>query len=204
MKKLILSISVAVSLIFGSIIYSSCTFLDNVATNVASIANLLNCEYSLNNVDNIAIAGVNLKNVSNGQISASDVVSLVSAITAKSVPLTMNVNINVKNPTDRSATLSRMDWALDVAETQAFATGATTKSYAINAGKTTSVPLGVSTDIFKVFSEGGINSLKTFASSFKEGKSDQLGLRIRPSIEVAGQTLKSPEYITVIKSASNS
>ena len=184
-----------------SLSLSSCTFLDNLANNLSSIANLANCEYSLQNVSNVSVAGVNVRNITSGQISATDVVMLASAITSKRVPLALNVNIGVKNPTDRNALLTTMDWALDVA-TQEFATGTTNQNYTINAKKTTTVPLGVSTDLYRLFSSSGIDALKTFASSFtKEGTSSQLGLRVRPSVSVAGQTIKSPSYIQIMKPA---
>jgi hypothetical protein len=196
MKKTLIIVTVASSLLFAS-----CTFLDNLANNLSSIANLVNCEYSLQNVSNVSVAGVNVRNVASGQISATDVVMLASAITSKRVPLSLNVNIGVKNPTDRSALLTTMDWALDVAAKE-FATGTTNQNYNITAQKTTTVPLGVSTDLYQIFSGSGVEALKTFASSFtKDGTSSQLGLRIRPSISVAGQTIKSPSYIQIMKPA---
>ena len=194
MKRTLVAVIVA-----GSLLCSSCTFLDNLANNLSSIANLVNCEYSLKNVSNVSVAGVNVKNVTSGNISATDVVMLVSAITAKQVPLALDVNINVKNPTTRSALLTTMDWALDVAKTE-FATGVTNQNYNIVANTTTTVPLGVSTDLYRLFSKDGIESLKTFASSFtKDGTSSQLGLRIRPSVSAAGQTFKAPSYIQIMK-----
>ena len=196
MKKTLIIVTVASSLLFAS-----CTFLDNLANNLSSIANLANCEYTLQNVSNVSVAGVNVRNIASGQISATDVVMLASAITSKKVPLALNVNIGVKNPTDRNALLTTMDWALDIASKE-FATGVTNQNYTINANKTTTVPLGVSTDLYQLFSSSGIEALKTFASSFtKEGTSSQLGLRIRPSVSVAGQTIKSPSYIQIMKPA---
>lgn len=196
MKKSLIAVTVACALLM-----SSCTFLDNVARNVTSIANLVNCEYNLKNVSNVTVAGVNVKNVANGNISATDVVMLVSAITAKSVPLGLNVNIDVKNPTTNNALLTTMDWALDIAQKE-FANGATNQNYNILANNTVTVPLGVSTDLYSLFNKDGIDALKTFASSFNsDGSSSQLGLRIRPSVSIAGQTIKSPNYISILKPA---
>ncbi len=199
MKKSLIIVAVA-----SSLALTSCTFLDNLANNLSSIANLANCEYSLQNVSNVSVAGVNVRNIASGQISATDVVMLASAITSKKVPLALNVNIGVKNPTDRNALLTTMDWALDIAAKE-FATGSTNQNYNINAKKTTTVPLGVSTDLYQLFSSTGVEALKTFASSFsKDGTSSQLGLRVRPSISVAGQTIKSPSYIQIMSPSTSS
>ncbi len=179
---------------------ASCTMLDQVANNAASIANLLNCEYALKNVSNVSVAGVNLKNVTNGEVTAADAVSLLSAITSKQVPLSMDVNIDVKNPTEKSALLTTMEWALDIAETSNFATGVTSKNTTITPKTTTTVPLGLNADLYSIFSKDGINSLKSFAGSFSsQGTSKQLGLRVRPTISVSGQSIKSPAYFDIIK-----
>lgn len=194
MKKLVIA-AIAVS----CMMLSSCTLLDNLANNLSSMANLVNCEYSLKNVSNVNVAGVNVRNVVNGNITATDVVLLAAAINNKQVPLSLDVNIDVKNPTQTSAMLSMMDWALDISQTQ-FATGSTSQSYNIKPKTTSTVPLGVSTDLYRLFSKEGVNSLKTFASSFNsEGKSSQVGLRIRPSLTVGSQIIKSPDYITIMK-----
>ena len=199
MKKSLIIVAVA-----SSLALTSCTFLDNLSNNLSSIANLANCEYSLQNVSNVSVAGVNVRNIASGQISATDVVMLASAITSKKVPLALNVNIGVKNPTDRNALLTTMDWALDIAAKE-FATGSTNQNYNINAKKTTTVPLGVSTDLYQLFSSTGVEALKTFASSFsKDGTSSQLGLRVRPAISVAGQTIKSPSYIQIMSPSTSS
>ena len=199
MKKSLIIVAVA-----SSLALTSCTFLDKLANNLSSIANLANCEYSLQNVSNVSVAGVNVRNIASGQISATDVVMLASAITSKKVPLALNVNIGVKNPTDRNALLTTMDWALDIAAKE-FATGSTNQNYNINAKKTTTVPLGVSTDLYQLFSSTGVEALKTFASSFsKDGTSSQLGLRVRPAISVAGQTIKSPSYIQIMSPSTSS
>ena len=173
MKKTLIIVTVASSLLFAS-----CTFLDNLANNLSSIANLVNCEYSLQNVSNVSVAGVNVRNIASGQISATDVVMLASAITSKKVPLSLNVNIGVKNPTDRSALLTTMDWALDVAAKE-FATGTTNQNYNITAQKTTTVPLGVSTDLYQIFSGSGVEALKTFASSFTKEDMKNLQKAVR-------------------------
>ena len=190
--------SVILCAALSCMLFSSCTLLDNLFNSLSSLANLMNCEYSLKNVSNVSVAGVNVKNVVNGNITATDVVLLTASIMNKQVPLSLDVNINVKNPTQNAAMLTTMDWALDIAKTQ-FATGATSQSYNIKPKTTSTVPLGVSTDLYRIFSKEGINSLKTFASSFNsEGKSSELGLKIRPSLTVANQVIKAPDYIALM------
>ncbi len=178
---------------------SACTLLQSLGDQVAGIANLANCEYSLKNVSGLTIAGVNVKALTNGNITATDVVKLSTALLSKQIPMAMNVNIDIKNPTTKNAALTAMDWILDIDNSQ-FAQGNSTKNYTITKQQTTTVPLGVNTDLYSMFSKDGINSLKNFVSSFKsDGTSSKVGLRIKPSLNVGGVQVPMPNYIQVQK-----
>ena len=178
---------------------SACSILNDLGNQMVGLANLANCEYNLKDVSNLTIAGINVKNLTNGQVTASDVLNLTSALMNKKVPMAMNVNINVKNPTETNAMMTAMDWILDIDNSQ-FAQGNSKKNITITKNKTTVVPLGVNTDLYSMFSKDGINSLKSFVSSFKkDGTSSKVGLRIKPSLSVGDYTVPMPNYIKVEK-----
>lgn len=174
---------------------SSCEVLDNLL----SVGNLMNCEYALRDVSNVSIAGVNAKALANGQISATDVVKLAAALQSKSIPLAMNVNVDVTNPTANKAALTDMAWQLHINGSQ-FAQGTSTQTYTINPNSSAAVPLAVNTDLYSMFSKSGIEALKTFVKSFNsDGTSSNVAIKIRPSVNVGGQKIQSPEFITLNK-----
>lgn len=194
MKKTI----IAVAICSCALLFASCSFLQGILGQAQAIANLANCQYTLTNVNNVSVAGVNLKKITNGQVSAADVITLSAALLNKKLPLSMDVNVNVKNPTDYDARLSTMDWALDIENTQ-FATGMVNQNRTIGAKKNTTVPLAVGTDLYSLFSKNGIESVKKFAGSFKsDGTSSKVALRIRPHVNVAGMDMPT-SYITLSK-----
>lgn len=198
MKKIILAATLSMCILF-----SSCEVFKSIAEQLQGVANLANCEYTLKDVTNVSIAGVNLKNISNGNIKAGDVILLAAALKNKQVPLSMNVNINVKNPTAQQALLTAMDWILDIDGTQ-FANGINNSSYNVNANSTTTIPLTVNTDVYTFFSQGGIESLKNFVSSFSnDGTSSKIALRIKPSISVGTMVIPAPSYIKLEKNTGN-
>lgn len=194
MKKTIIAASICSCLL----LFASCSLIQDLAKQISGIANLANCEYTMTGVNNVSVAGVNLKKISNGQVSAADVVTLSAALLQKSLPLSMDVNVNVKNPTDHDARLSTMDWALDIENTQ-FATGMVNQNRTIGAKKNSTVPLAVGTDIYRLFSKNGIESVKKFAGSFKnDGTSSKVALRIRPHVKIANMDMPT-SYITLSK-----
>lgn len=201
MKKRILSLIAIVTL---SATLNSCEVVNGMLDQMAGLANLSNCEYSLKNVSNLTIAGVNVKNLTNGNITASDVVKLSTALLAKKVPMDMNVNIDVKNPTSKDALLSALDWIMEIDGAQ-FATGTKSSSTTITKNATTTVPLGVNTDIYNLFSSNGLESLKRFVGSFtNDGTSSKVGLKIKPSLNVGTYQVPYPNYITLEKKTGNS
>lgn len=194
MKKTTLALVLA-----GSILLSSCDILTQVASQFSSVANLANCEFALKNVSNVSVAGVNVKNLTNGNLSATDIVKLVAAYQSKQVPLNLDVNVNVKNPTKTQAAMTALDWILAI-DGSDMANGVSSKNYTIKPSTTTTVPLPVSTDLGKLFSQKGLDALKNFASSFtSEGISSKVGLRVRPSLSVGTTQVPFPNYITLEK-----
>ena len=199
MKKITLALVLA-----GSILLSSCDVLTQVASQFSSVANLANCEFALKNVSNVSVAGVNVKNLTNGNLSATDIVKLVAAYQSKQVPLNLDVNVNVKNPTTTQAAMTALDWILAI-DGSDMANGVSNKNYTIKPSTTTTVPLPVSTDLGKLFSQKGLDALKNFASSFtSEGISSKVGLRVRPSLSVGTTQVPFPNYITLEKKTGTS
>ena len=199
MKKITLVLALA-----GSILLSSCDMLMQVADQFASVANLANCDFSLKNVSNVSVAGVNVKNLTQGNLTATDVVKLVAAYQSKKVPLAMNVNVDVTNPTTTKAAMTALDWILSIDGTD-MANGVNSNSYTIKPSATTTVPLGVNAELADLFSKKGVEALKNFASSFtNEGISSKVGLRVKPSISVGTAQVPFPDYIKLEKKTGTS
>ena len=183
----------------GSILLSSCDIINQLASQFSSVANLANCEFALKNVSNVSVAGVNVKNLTQGNLSATDVVKLVAAYQTKQVPLSLDVNMDVTNPTKTEAAMTALDWILAIDGTD-IANGVNSKSYTIKPSTTTMVPLPVSTDLGQLFSKQGLDALKNFASSFtSDGTSSKVGLRVKPSLSVGTTQVPFPNYITLEK-----
>lgn len=199
MKKITLVLVLA-----GSILLSSCDVLLDIVNQANSIANLRNCEFALKNVSNVSVAGVNVKNLTQGNLTATDVVKLVAAYQSKQVPLALDVNVDITNPTTTKAAMTALDWILAIDGTD-MASGISSNSYSILPSTTTTVPLGVNADLAELFSSKGLDALKTFASSFtNEGISSKVGLRVRPSLSVGTTQVPFPDYIKLEKKTGKS
>ena len=199
MKKGLFLVAVA-----GAMMLSSCDIINDLAGQVQSVANLKNCQFNMKNVSNVTVADVNVKNLTQGKLSATDVVKLVAAYQSKKVPLAMDVNVGVKNPTKQKASMTALDWILAI-DGSDIANGVSKKNYTIKPSTTTTVALPVNTDLGQLFSQKGVEALKNFASSFtSDGTSSKVGLRIKPSLSVGSTQVPFPSYIKLEKKTGNS
>lgn len=196
MKKRFVIVMAAIAM---TVMATSCSVLNSTLNQLSSIANLANCSYNLKNISDVYVAGVSIKNVTNGNISLVDVGKLSAAFIQKKVPLTMDVNVDVTNPTSNQAALTTMDWICEIEGTQ-IATGTTNGNQVIVANGVTSVKLPIATDIYNLFSGKGLDSLKKFVSSFQsDGTNSSISMKVKPSINVGGVAIPSPNYITLEK-----
>ena len=202
MKKNIIKVIVATLLLSCSL--TSCNVLLGILSDLSSVANLANCEYDLKNVTDVTVAGVSVKNVTNGDISALDIAKLSAAILSKKVPLQMNVNVGVTNPTTTNAALTALDWKCEI-DGKEFINGSSTQKYTITPSSTTTVVLPVSADVYEIFSQGGLDALKNFVGSFQnDGTSSKVAIKIKPTVDVAGTPVQSSRFIPLEKKTGNS
>jgi LEA14-like dessication related protein len=180
---------------FVSIItFTSC----NIFNQITETMQLAKCEFNVQNANNVKIANVNVKN--NSSLSIADVTNITSALVRKTLPLSLNLNMGVKNPSDKSALINSFNWICELDGHQ-IANGTVNQPYNVKANGVTTVPINVQTDIFKMFSDDGIDAVKNFIKSFSNGDnlSSRLTFKIKPSVNIGSTKLYYPAYITLSK-----
>ena len=100
-----------------SFLFVSC----DIWSQIEQTAALQNCKFSLKNVQDVAIAGVKIKNLKN--LSASDIVKLTAAIASKKIPLDLNVNVGIQNPSQQKAAINGLDWICAIDGYEVFLPG---------------------------------------------------------------------------------
>ena len=172
----------------------------SVLQQVQETAALKNCKFSLNSVQKISVAGINIKTLGTSDLTAANVAKLSAAILTKNIPLDMTMQVGIKNPSAKSASLNTMDWKLEIDDME-LANGTTTQKVTIPASSKASFPLAVNVNTYKVFSKDGISSLKNFVKSFSksEGTSSRMAVKVNPTVTVGTKNVKLG-YMTLSKS----
>ncbi|MBQ6726358.1 MAG: hypothetical protein IJQ89_07245 [Bacteroidales bacterium] len=172
----------------------------DIMNQVAETANLVRkCKFSLDNVQSVSLAGINLKNINTSSLTATNVAKLGAALLTKNLPLNMTVNVGIQNPTTKPASLNAMDWKVAI-DNMEMATGSTNKKVSVPSKSKTAMPLSFNINTYDVFSKDGISAVKNFVSSFsqKDATSSRVAIKVNPTVAIGSQSVKLG-YMTLAK-----
>ena len=188
-------------IIFVALGLSSCEVLTQVANQAAQMYNLVNCTFDFNNVNNIQMLGINLnKGMTKNDLNVSQLLSLTNALINKSLPVSFNVNLDINNPNSIAAAMTKMDYALTLNGKQVVST---TLNQGVNvpANSKGSVSIPITTDLFQLFSGESADAIVNLAFKLAGTSSEpvNVGLKVKPYININNQQLAYPDFITLNK-----
>ena len=173
----------------------------DVLNQVAQMANLVNCTFDFNSVNQSQMLGGNLsKGMSKTDLNATQLLSLADAIMRKQLPVTFNVNVDVKNPNSIAAAMTKMDYILTLNGKQVVST---TMNNGINvpAKSSSVVSIPITTDLFQLFSGESADAIVNLAFKLAGASSNpvNVGLKVKPYINIGNQQLAYPDFISMNK-----
>lgn len=193
MKKLLLPI-IALTMC----LLSSC----EVAQQMEKMYYLTNCEFRMKNVDNVAIAGISLKNITKPeQFNLLDAAKLLSAAKSTNFPLSFNINVEGSNPNSKEAGLNRMDYIVLIDNTQ-MASGTVNQVVSIPANNgTANIPFGIEVNLKEIFKGQSVDAIVKFAKNLAglSSNDSRISMKIKPYITVNNREISYPDYITLTK-----
>lgn len=189
-KKTLIILFVAMGL-------SSC----DVLNQMAQMANFANCTFNFNSVNHIQMLGIDLsKGMSKESLNVSQLLSLTNALMNRSLPVTFNVNLDVKNPNSIAASMAKMDYILTLNGKQVVST-TMNNSVNVPANSSSMISIPVSTDLFELFSGESADAIVNLAFKLAGANSNpvNVGIKVKPYITIGNQQLAYPDYITLNK-----
>ena len=173
----------------------------DVLNQVAQMANFANCKFNFNNVNQIQMLGVDLsKGMTKQDLNVSQLLSLTNALMNRSLPVSFNVNVDVRNPNSIAAAMAKMDYIVTLNGKQVIST-TLNQSVNVPANSSNTVSIPITTDLFQLFSGESADAIVNLAFKLAGASSDpvNVGLKVKPYISINGQQLAYPDYITMNK-----
>jgi len=168
---------------------------------IREVKNLAQCEFSTTTIENLKLANVNVQDASEiAEIGPLEIANILRSVSQKTLPLSFTINININNPNEKLAALNYLEWIAEIDKVE-IAKGVVNQRYEIPAGQSIVMPLQVSSDLYKIFSQKEGRDLIAKALGIKDddNRPKNLTLRVKPSISVGKGYIKYPGYIAVSK-----
>jgi hypothetical protein len=178
------------------ILLSSC----DVLKEVSSMYNFSKCDFRLNSVDNVRLAGVNVQKVQTlSDLSLFDVAKLTSAVATNQFPLDFTLNVEVKNPNTEKAIMNGMEWILMIDDIEMTRGNLDRRIEVLPNNQNAMMPLTLSFDLNKVLSGKSADAVINFGLNLSGNgnKPTRIALKAKPSVVIGNMTFPYPDYITI-------
>jgi len=184
------------------IILSLVVFLSScdVLKEVSSMYNFAKCDFRLNTVDNIRLAGVNVQKVrSLSELSIMDAARITTAIATNQMPLDFTLNVEVKNPNTEKAIMNGMEWILLIDEIEMTRGRLDRRIEVMPNNQSTIMPLTLSFDLKRALSGKSADAVTNFGLNLagNGNKPSRIALKAKPSVVIGTMTFPYPDYITI-------
>ena len=183
------------ALILFPLLFASC----NLQKQITALANMAKCTYKIDNLTGMTLANVNVQGKSSlAQLNLSDATKLATAYLGGTMPLSMTLNMAVKNPNKEPAAMNKLKYILAL-DGQNLTNGTIPNSFAVEANSTNTLPIQVNVDLKQVLAGKSKEEILNLilALSGQSQKPTKLGLSIKPTFNIAGQAIEYPNYFNV-------
>ncbi|WP_343536231.1 hypothetical protein [Sphingobacterium thalpophilum] len=165
----------------------------------AQIENLAKCKFDVESVDSIRLAGTSLDRlIKNNEIDLGAAPGLALAYLRKDIPLDAVIRLKIDNPTLKKASINKFQYIILYGKQQ-LVEGIVNQPLQIDPGASTVANVRIATNIYDLLMN---SDLKDFLMSSDQNKKGIFTLKIKPSINIAGQSIFYPGYITIDKTVS--
>jgi hypothetical protein len=172
----------------------------DVVQQAQKMVNLTQCQFKIQSVDNIRLAGINVQNIkSKNELGLMDVQRLMTAIATNSFPLTFTLNMGAKNPNTSPAGMNAMEWILFIDNIQ-MVSGRVSQAVTIPANQGSAViPLSINLDLKKILKGKTADAILNFGLNLagSGNKPTRFMMKIKPTIMIGQYPLTYPDYISV-------
>jgi hypothetical protein len=167
---------------------------------VSQMSNLAKCDFKLQSVQQLSLAGINVQNVKKlSDLSLFDGAKLASAVANQQFPLYFTLNIEAKNPNPNPAGMTKIDWILLIDGVE-MTRGILDKQVTIPANNGLAViPMQMHVDLKKALSGRSADAIINFGMNLSGSgsKPTRFTLQMKPTITIGGFPITYPGYLNV-------
>jgi hypothetical protein len=185
-----------IAFLFVLLAFASC----DVVKQVQQVTSFAKCDFKLNDVQDIRLAGVSVQNKNgSADLNLGDGIRLTAALTSGGpLDLTFNLNVQAHNPNGQTAGLNRLEWILLIDDIE-MVNGINETPFTIPSNGSVVIPLSMNIDLRKALSGKSGQAMMNFAFNLAgaNGVPTRIKLKAKPTILVGKYPVSYPGYITI-------
>ncbi|MDX2301332.1 MAG: hypothetical protein NW226_00975 [Microscillaceae bacterium] len=182
-------------------------FMLNSCQTIRELKAFAKSEFRIKEINTLNLGEIDLLRINSfSDLNLSDAAKLGLAFKSGALPLNITFNIEVRNPNDQLAAMEKLDWILEVDQTD-FVNGTTNERVEVPAnGGLANFPISTSFDVRKALNKESINSLVNLVAAIKGDNMEQsrIRLKVKPRFKIAGITMAYPGFIKLGKTFESS
>jgi len=193
---------------FLAVILTAFAFMNFGCSGVMdAITNIQRLQFKLDRVTSMKVANVPLSNFSSiSSIGVLDAANLLAAFTSGKLPVSFTLNVLAKNPNDgtggtkqSSAVIENLAWRLFIDNNETI-NGNVGNISVPGVGTSINIPIGMSFDLLKFFTNGSYTDLINLALALggQNGSSSRVTLKVKPTVRTVIGPITYPGEFDVI------
>jgi hypothetical protein len=163
-------------------------------------AALARCDFRIESVTALHLMNISVQNIrSLSDLSLIDAQQLIRGVAADKVPLTMYVNVEIRNPNPKEAGMKKLDWILFVDDIE-MAGGSVDQDVTIPPDSgVVIVPVKVNADLKQVLQGKSLDAILNFGMNLAGigNKPTRFTVKLKPTIMIGKKAVVYPGYISV-------
>ncbi len=188
-------VAAMILLLLVAVPFSGC----DVARQARQVSTLASCDFRILSVEHINLAGVAFEHIhSVSDLALGDVAMILAGFASPTFPLSLQINLEVRNPNPKDAGLNRLEWIVFIDEIQ-MTSGFIDQPVTIPAHTTSVVPVAVALDLKQALSGKSASATLNFCMNLAGVGNipTRFKIKLKPSVIIAGNALTYPGFITV-------
>ena len=158
------------------------------------------CEFKLDQVNSITLAGIKINPYGNTNLSLVDGLKIAESLSRKQLPFSLDLNLNGKNPNGTDAKMNKFDWKIKIKD-ETLIEGSNNEMIEIPSNSNSSFSLKTSSDAYAILSKYSLDELKTLGKNAfdSEGNPKDIKILIKPYLSIGKINIPYPGFIEVSK-----
>ncbi|WP_128547643.1 hypothetical protein [Larkinella soli] len=202
MKKLLFFVAVTASVLF----LSRCS----VNRQLAEAKALGDCKFNISSADSIYLSGIDVRKFKSLEdLNPARYPQLAAGLLSRSIPLSARINVDIINPTNRTAAINQLEYKILLADQELFNGFLNQRIQVAAGGGTARIPVKLHTNAYKLFTDDKTRDaftdlIRNLSGNSNSGvKGSTLTIKIKPTLALGDKKVNYPGYITINQEVTN-